>query len=382
VNRRAFLRAGCCGGLASISPHAFADDPWQVPPRFSRPDAASDEGGLWALMDRQETRLRRSPFNLDAPELRAYVQGIVCQLAREHCPDVRVYLMRVPNFNANMAPNGMMQVWSGLLLRMDNEAQLAAVLGHEIGHYMERHSLEGLRAAKSSSAIGQFMGLFGVVGLVGQFGLVAGTFSYSRDHERDADRIGAQLMHEAGYDVSEASKVWTNLSLELRANPDASAPNPLFASHPGREEREATLAELAARYKGGETRETLWQQKTAPFIRGWLADEIKRGRPEQSIALLTRVATRSSGAADYLYARGEVYRLRAGEGDLDLALTDFGKAIALGSEPPETHRALGMIYRARKRGADARASFERYLQLAPQAPDALMIRSYIEELSA
>jgi len=62
-------------------------------------------------------------------------------------------------------------------------------------------------------------------------------------------------------------------------------------------------------------------------------------------------------------------------------LKDFQGATAAGHEPPETHRSLGMIYRATKRAADARASFERYLRLAPDAADVLMIRSYMEELS-
>ena len=74
------------------------------------------------MMDRAEAQLRRSPFVLRDEKLRAYVQDITCRLASQHCPDVRVHLVRTPYFNASMAPNGMMQVWSGLLLRVENEA--------------------------------------------------------------------------------------------------------------------------------------------------------------------------------------------------------------------------------------------------------------------
>ena len=70
-------------------------------------------------------------------------------------------------------------------------------------------------------------------------------FAYSRDHERDADRIGAILMHKSGYDVSEAGKVWGNLLLETKARPDGAEQSVLFATHPGVEERQSTLAELA-----------------------------------------------------------------------------------------------------------------------------------------
>ena len=154
MRRRRFLGAGCAACAAWLAGAARAQDAWQMPPRFARPELESDEGGLWAMMDREERRLRRSPFALRDARLQAYVQGIACRLAGEHCPDVRVHLVRTPYFNASMAPNGMMQVWTGLLLRVDNEAQLAAVLGHEIGHYLARHAVETLRDAKSRSAFG------------------------------------------------------------------------------------------------------------------------------------------------------------------------------------------------------------------------------------
>ena len=62
VRRRAFLGAGCACGAALLSGLARTQD-WEFPPRFTRPDVASDEGGLWAIMDREETRLRRGPFS-------------------------------------------------------------------------------------------------------------------------------------------------------------------------------------------------------------------------------------------------------------------------------------------------------------------------------
>lgn len=351
---------------------------------MQRPDIASDEGGLWAMMDREETKLRRSPFSIRDTEICAYVQEIACRLAGEHCPDVRVHLVRNRFFNANMAPNGMMQVWSGLMLRVDNEAQLAAVLGHEVGHYLERHTINQLRDAKSRTAFGQFLGMFGVVGLVGQLGMLAGAFSFSRDHEREADRIGLTLMSRAGYDPREAAKVWENLLLEAKARPggDPGKNNPLFATHPPMDERKETLTRLAAELPTGATNEQTWQKKTAPYRREWLNEEIKRGQFEESLALLTRLVGRSPEQPDYLWARADVYRLRGETADLDVAIADYKAAAALGGEPPETHRGLGMVYRSRGQTAEAKASFSRYLEMAPQASDSLMIRNYMEELGA
>jgi predicted Zn-dependent protease len=369
VKRREFLFGACAGCVD-----------WAMPARFARPDPASEEGGLWALMDREETRLRRSPFALRDARLQAYVQGIACKLAGEHCPDVRVHLVRTPFFNASMAPNGMMQVWSGLMLRVDNEAQLAAVLGHEIGHYLQRHSVERLRDAKARSAFGTFIGLFGAVGALGQLGLLAGQFAYGREHEREADAIGVALMRKAGYDAAEAASVWENLQLEIRERPDGGSASPLFASHPLPEERMAALAEAAKADPGGVKNEEPWREHVKPFLHEWITEEIKRGQREESLALFTRLATSAAAPAPYLWARGEVFRLRAAQGDLDFALADYLNALAAGGAPPEAHRGLGLVHRSRKNAAEAKASFQRYLEAAPKAPDAALIKSYLEEL--
>ena len=383
MNRRGFIAAGgACCALAAVGAQGQEQDSWRAPARFARPDIASDEGGLWAMMDREERNLRRSPFVIQDRNLNEYLQGIACKLAGEHCPDMRVHVVNTPLFNANMAPNGMMQVWSGLLLRMENEAQVAAVIGHEIGHYLEKHSLERLRDAKSASAFAQFMGLLGPVGALGQLAVLAGMFSYSRDQEHRADVLGVTMMHRAGYDPAEAGKVWTHLLQELKARPggDPTANSPMFATHPSAGERSETLAVLAAKLPGGATHADTWEEKIRPFRRDWLQEEIKRGQHEESIALLTRMSESAKAQPDYRYARGEVYRLRAKEGDLDLALADLRAAAVLGGEPPETHRGLGIILRARRQPAEAKASFLRYLEMAPSAPDQAMIKSYIEEL--
>jgi Zn-dependent protease with chaperone function len=386
MNRRRFLAGGCawCAGVAPVLSLAQLPEsqPWSAPGRFVRPDAATDEGGLWGMMDREESRLRRSPFALRDAQFQSYIQDIACRLGGEHCPDIRVYLMRTPFFNASMAPNGMMQVWTGLMLRVENEAQLAAVLGHEIGHYLARHSLERLQSARSHSAAAQVFGLFGLVGALGQLGLAASMMSYSRDHERDADRIGLVLMHKAGYATPEAAKVWQNLQLELKERPDGGARNPLFATHPAPEDRHQELAALAATYPGGATHESEWQKRVRPFLRDWLLEEVKRGQHEESLALLTRLVDHVPSRPEYRVARAETYRLRANDDDLDKALADYKAALAIEGTPPEAYRGLGMIQRLRKHPTEARVNLLRYLELAPEAADAPMIKNYVEELKS
>lgn len=377
MNRRQFI-AGGCACCASALANAQA---WEAPARFTRPDVATDEGGLWALTDREETRVRRSPFVMRDAKLRDYVQGIACRLAGDHCPDLRVHLVRTPHFNASMFPNGMMQIWTGLLLRVENEAQLAAIIGHEIGHYLERHAVERLRDVRARSAFGNFLALFGLAGAIGQLVMLAGMFAYSREQEREADRIGVLLMKKAGYDPAEAPNVWGNLLLEIRARPDSDPEraSPLFATHPSPDERQQALQRLVEPRGGGTTNEGIWIEHLRPHRREWLLEEIQRGQHEESIALFSRQIARVPREADFRFARAEVYRLRARDGDWDAAIEDYSAAIDAGGEPAETHRGLGLVYRNLKQPEYARSSFERYLKSAPDAPDAAMIRTYIEE---
>lgn len=385
MKRRHVLAAGCaqCASLWSSAawPQSGGGGAWIAPDRFAKPDLGSDEGGLWAMMEREETRLRRSPFVMRDPALREYLQGIACKLGGSHCPDLRVYPVRTPFFNASMAPNGMMQVWSGLLLRVDNEAQLAGVIGHEMGHYMQRHMLDRLRDIKARTAFSTFMAAFGLVGLVGQLAAAAGAMAFSRDQEREADGIGLALMRHAGYDPREAGKVWGNLRAELEAVPggDPTKSSPLFATHPPSDERSETLARLAESAGGGFVGDAEYAAKLAPFQFQLLEDELKRGQHGETLALLDRLVKRSPQRADLFYFRGETKRLRAGEEDLANALVDLEQAIALGNEPAQVHRAIGYIHQKSERAAQARAAFMRYVDQAPDAPDANLIRAYLTE---
>lgn len=381
ASRRRWLQMGC-GCLAVLAGAGVrAQSDWTPPQRHARPDVSGDEGGLWALMDREETRLRRSSFLVRDAGLRTYLGDLVCKLAGDHCSDVRVYPVRTPMFNASMAPNGMMQVWTGLLLRVENEAQLAGVLGHEIGHYLQRHSIERLRDAQTRSAFATLMAPLGLVGLVGQLGAMAGLLAFSREHEREADRIGIALMKRSGHDPREAAKVWTHLRAELSAGAggDPAKRSVMFATHPGIEERQGQLAELAGDTEGF-VGEAEYQARLEPLLWDLLDDELKRAQYDESIVLFDRHCTRRPQRGDLRWFRGEARRLRAQGDDLDLAQADFSAALALDKAPPQAHRSIGFILRQQSRKEEAAAAFNRYLEALPTAPDAGLVQSYLAEL--
>ncbi len=390
MNRRGFVLGCGCFGFGGVLTALHAAEHWKIPSRLQKPETATDEGGLWALLDREEARVKRSRFLVRDDELNRYVSGIACRLGGEHCPDTRLYVVRSPFFNASMAPNGMMQVWTGLLLRMANEAQLAAVIGHEIGHYVARHSVDQLRDIKSRSAFGQFLGLaLGVAGLgsagsLAQLAVMASMFSYSRDQERDADRIGQELMAGSGYPPLEAARVWQQLLAELTAESDwagdAGSRSVLFATHPDPEERSKAMAERAATMSGGDADSgaASYAAKVAKHRREWLEDELKRRKSGETITLLQRLLEGSEDG-ELRYFLGEAYRLRGGDGDTARALAQYRIAESQPRCPPETYRSLGTLLRQTGDEAASRAAFQRYLSLRPEAEDAEMIRTYLTE---
>jgi len=379
-SRRRALAWGCvqCAGWLGAGQALAAD--WAMPPRLSRPEIDGDEGGLWALVDREETRTRRSAFLVRDAALRSYLIGIACKLGGEHCADTRVYAMRTPWFNASMAPNGMMQVWTGLLLRVEDEAQLAAVLGHEIGHYLQRHSLARLRDLKSRSAVMGMMAFAGGLGLIGQMAMLAGHAAYSREHESEADRIGLLLMRQSGYDTLAAAEVWGHLRDELTAGAggDPAKRSVMMATHPGVEERQRTLQTLAGE-GGGFRGDVAYAQHIEPLMADLIDDELRRAQYDETLVLFERLAKRRPQRADLRFGRGEAHRLRGLPDDGAAALAEYQAALLLERPPPQTHRALGLLYRQQGRKAESRSHFEHYLQQAPTAPDAALIQSYLSE---
>jgi beta-barrel assembly-enhancing protease len=392
TSRRTWLRSTClhCVALGGVFSGLNAQAQTVVPPeadlnkRFERPPIDTDEGGMWAMMDREETRLRRSPLVIRDAELNKYLQDMVCQLTQTHCPDIRIHVVRTPWFNASMAPNGMMQVWSGLLLRVENEAQLAAVLGHELAHYLERHSIERLRDFKNKAAVAQFIGMFGLVGAIGQLGVLASAFAFSREHETRADRLGMKLLQQGGWSGEEAPKVWGNLLEEVKVlgGEDAGKRSPMFATHPAIEDRRTELIKLIA--PGGQSKPLALAKILEKHRMSWVQDEVRRGQFEESMVLFGRMIKTNPQDEMALYGRGESFRLRAGQNDMDKALADF-QAITTRDAPerkdiPEAWRSLGLVHQQRKDAVSAAQAFEKYLSLAPDAADANLIKHYLTEL--
>ena len=354
-----------------------------------RPAPDSDEAGLWMEMDRVEESLRTSGHLVTDASVNTYVRDVVCNLATEYCGDIRLYIVQTPHFNASMAPNGAMQVWTGLLLRIDNEAQLAYVLGHELGHYLRRHSVQRWRDARTKTNVAAVFGVLaaaagqGYAGSLAQLVALGSVLQFSRDNEREADEIGLELMVKAGYDPREAAKIWSALDKERRAGKD-SQPLIFFATHPPTDERIETLTSLAAK---AYTPDRDWADGREAYVRAvrprratLLRDDLRLRDFARTEVLLERLLAAEPGSGQLYFFQGELYRLRNGAGDPARALGAYERAAATGAAPPETYRATGLVLMRQGDRERARAAFGRYLTEAPEAEDKQMIQAYMEQL--
>ena len=356
----------------------------------------TDEKGLWQLMDRAEEEISGSNLLVKDPELVSYLQDIIGHVGGPAAKDMRIYLAHIPDFNAMMFPSGFSVVFTGLLLRMRNEAQLAGVIAHESGHFLRRHMIRSWRDQRRKSdifAIGAMAaGMGGAAGGVylgdyvqlAQLGTILSLFAYSRAMEAEADAMGARLIGEAGYRPIEMANVWE----QLIGEEDASARyrrkhrrrGSLFDTHPSPNSRMADLrlsaAEVTVPGRTYDDHRARYLSKLAPIRQMLLDDQVKLNDPGGSQYLLNTLA--QDGWNGLLrYYEGEVWRLRNRAGDDARAAQSYAVAVAYPDAPAEAWRWHGLSLIKEGRGNEGKAALGRYLRMKPAAPDAPFIRQMV-----
>ncbi len=195
------------------------------------------------------------------PKLQAYITAIGKRLTA-HCErqDIPYHftLIDSPIINAFALPGGYVYISRGLLAEINNEAQLAGVIGHELGHVNARHNVKRLQSAVGMNilvaAVGAATGSSLWQNVSGQL-MDLISRKYSRSQERQADELGIKYMARAGYDPRQMSIFFQRL-LQLHSN-EPSGMEAIMASHPLTSERIATTSllakELLSRYPQAKT---------------------------------------------------------------------------------------------------------------------------------
>lgn len=196
--------------------------------------------------------LEQYPVYQDA-KLRAYVQQVGEKVARNSHRSNLQYQFSVvdsPDINAFALPGGYIFINRGLLAYLNSEAELAAVLGHEVGHVTARHGVRQQSQSMAWNILGQAVAVGTGYGAAGDLTNVLGTAvvsGYGRDMELEADGLGAQYLARSGYDpqamiqVVEVLKTQDDFARDQAAKSGkpvkASGYHGLFATHPDNDTR-------------------------------------------------------------------------------------------------------------------------------------------------
>jgi len=186
----------------------------------------------------------------DHETLRSVGKAIATQAAQPKF-EWEYALIDDPNINAWCLPGGKIGFYTGILPVLENEAGMAFVMGHEVGHAVARHGsermsqqllliggltgLEIFMASQKKLTPAQQIAILGAVGLGAEVGVI---LPFSRAHESEADVMGLMYMSGAGYPPEESIKVWDRMGASSRGGP------PTFLStHPSGEARQRNLSE-------------------------------------------------------------------------------------------------------------------------------------------
>lgn len=374
-----------------------------------RSNMRPDEAGIWAEMDRAEARVRTSGRLVSDTTLNQYLRDVACRVAAEVCPQLRFYVMDIPISNALMAPNGYSEVWTGILLRIENEAQLAFVLGHEVTHYTEDHSINRWRAMRTRMNIALVASAgVAVAGIDAamdypqaaqdileatghvidaiHLATIASIFGFSRENEEEADALGFDLAAGAGYDPSAAAAMWSNSLAEQQASDSRDvrrqeARASLFSTHPLTTQRVQSLRDRVQGRQGGETHRDRYRAAIRPFLDSWLRAELRRRDFGQTLHLLDRLGAHGDDLGVIEFYRGEVHRLRRGDGDRARAKAHYANAIGHGDAPAAAWRELGDLELRDGANQAAADHFRTYLERAPDAEDRALVEARLAQLT-
>jgi predicted Zn-dependent protease len=316
-------------------------------------------------------QIRRDPDYVSDPEVSDYIQSLGRRLAAvssDQRQEFEFFVVRDPMVNAFAMPGGFIGVHSGLVVAASSESELAAVMAHEVAHVTQRHLARQLQKQNQVSMLslaGLVVGLIAArsnpqaaaAAITGAQAVPVATFlSYSRDFEREADRVGFGYLQQSGFDVFGMPAFFERLQQSSRLY-DNNAPAYL-RTHPITSER---LADMQNRVESLPVR----QHPDGPeflLVRAKLRAE--QGRAEDAVAhyrdLVRDRRFANEWATRYGYA---VALLRAK--DPEAAWTQVAQARRLAPKSPMIENLAARVMAERGDGAGARAVYENALGLYP-----------------
>jgi tetratricopeptide (TPR) repeat protein len=346
------------------------------------------------------------------------LSGLVSQIGSELAPPptddyqrYRFFILRDPSPNAFALPNGDVYVHTGMLARLEDESQLAALLAHEINHVAGHHAILDYRDTHNKIVAGMVLtGVFGGLGAMMSAGLYTSMYGFSRELEQEADDRGIGLLEASRYDPHALPEVFDMLAKDYEGLMPR-VPT-VWSTHPEIEARAAHARKLLENVPTRERDSRAFESLVLPLqlttVEDYVQDdypytalalsrallEVHPGqvelvkllgdawqalgpRPEQDPSELSNAAKRRNVARRVFKTRQERMAALAATPEGQAALASnvahardaYLDAIALDDTFAPAHRGLGEVYEALDAPRDAARAYVEYLRLAPDAAD-------------
>lgn len=374
------------------------------------------------------------------------VQALLDRVGRSVAPEpldpyveYRFHILRSPNPNAFALPDGQVFVTSGMVAILENEAQLAGVLAHEVTHTEGHHGIVSYRSTRKKSitsmvlssvlelAGSAYLGSSGFGSLSNYF-IVASILGYSRDLEFEADRHGFEKAAAAGYDPRELARVFELMNRDIEG--EEAELQTVWSTHPDlsvralRIDNRADAYRIEGKLEGVGTGDPDMRILTHEISLNVADDFVNDDMPRHAVAMARRLVARVPGdprchcaLADGLRALGarteeasagltdkqkrsaagernkltrderEAARLETAEGqeqlrrNLEEARAGYRRALELDPELSEAHRGLGYALERLERHEEAGTELLVYLELAPEAHDRKIVLSHLRSIT-
>jgi predicted Zn-dependent protease len=351
-----------------------------------------DEKMLWQKAEQEQLALEDDGLIYPDQKLEDYLNQVADKLRPQSAPQnlvIRVKVIKNPYLDAFAYPNGMIYIHTGLLARMDNEDQLAAVLAHELIHCTQRHALRAFRKYRDQPAVLTAVqntllktrGLQDMARYLGLHGSMAAISGYVRELEAEADRLGFELMTAAGYNPKEALILFDHMIAEIERE---KLEEPFFfGSHPTVRQRVDNLQNLhdpvyLNKKVPIKNRKNYFAKLGQLFLDNARLD-IRLGRFQAARRGIEKFLQIKPDDSRAFFLLGEIYRQQGRAIDTQLALENYKRAIALDPGYAAAHKAIGLIHYKEGHHALAKKFFELCLQLSPNAADKAYIQGYLKQ---
>ena len=321
-----------------------------LPQPESRPEPA--EARLLERLETEKAAIEKNGRFYRDHDFEAYLLKIVDRLQRNMrtTSSFRIRIIRDPFLGAFAFPDGTIYIHTGILARLDNEAQVAALLAHEMSHCLYAHCLK----AKPGRI---------------------------RALEVEADLAGFELMAAAGYDPFGALRLFEHLADELKT--EGFVEPLLGGTHPKLRKR----IEACRRFQivswpshgRSSINEAVYLEKTQRLILDTADLDLKAGRYERALKGVAKYLKIRPTDSKAFFLLGEIYRQRGESGDHEKAKTSYRRAIALNPVDAGLHKSMGMLYFKEGSWQLARRSFESCLTLGPNASDRAYVQGYLRD---